>query len=178
MSGQTHLVTSIVLHTNMPGQVDFTQYRRCHFALHLPSNDVWQQLSGRIPVRRNSSSGGSGGIDSSAGGDSADLLGVPDILPPPQLSPSARLEVAVGDAVTIDSSLHTGSMAWSDLCSVLGRVDEVDAEDVAVRIVESVENPFGPTRLYNHGCVIFEVMGNNHLATVTVFSPDHDRHSL
>ncbi|GBG83063.1 hypothetical protein CBR_g36680 [Chara braunii] len=74
-----------------------------------------------------------------------------------RLTEATRSSADGSRRITVDTK-------WEEIQSILG-----DGGRAAIQTRGSIDNPFGPTRVYGYRNVVFEVMKNGHIATVTLF---------
>eukprot|EP00051_Salpingoeca_urceolata_P010587 m.129899 g.129899 ORF g.129899 m.129899 type:complete len:444 (+) comp16770_c0_seq2:119-1450(+) len=170
---QTHVVKKFVFHSNLPGHYDFGCYYRCNYRITLPrvsydSEQAGQQLGGapagvwvesvvsQQPEPTSLSATPSADLQSI----DLDLEGDDDAAAPP----------ATADGVPPGVFVVTPATKWDDVQHHLG---SSCGKPVVFHRAESANtvDPFGATLFFSHNDLIFEVMHNQHIATVTLFQP-------
>lgn len=151
--GYAHTVRKIVLHLNYPDHDDFNDYERCHFYLYGADR--------RARAARDSTGGiwcfpPSVPAAAAKGTLSACTNAIRDAMQPAELAE----EDGSGGAFVI-----TPFTTWDVIRGHLGE----PAEKPVVLARGASTSPFGRTLYYGYPSVIFEVMRNNHLASVTIY---------
>ncbi|CAG7725235.1 unnamed protein product [Allacma fusca] len=179
-----HEAVKFILHTNFPGHYDFNSYHRCPFVLQIgrlsppptspiiptkaPSNGSGGKLNPKSPkVKKNKGSNNNNNNNTSNCTN---------------LEESEKTEKNLSNV----SSVGNGSMVVgsnSENCSVISVYFDSHWEDVnefacenqdklerpVVLTRSSSNNPFGSSLCYGVQDVIFEVMSNDHIASVTLY---------
>ncbi|MDP2436113.1 MAG: hypothetical protein Q8P67_10245 [archaeon] len=150
----THFVKKIVLHSNLPCHFDFNRYRKCNFQI---INLQPVPLSNAPPPPPSSSS--------SSSSDPSVLSSISVPIPADQIQERLRkldeFQLRGWSPINADSHWHDVMLFFP---VVPGRpvVDNRGSND----------NPFGPRRFYGFTDVIFEVIRNDYIASVILFSSD------
>jgi len=144
---KSHTVKKFVFHTNFPGQVDFNVYYKCFFRIQVPiyydDANVESEEEQSQPV--------------------GDLLGYPEFAP---VKKSIKKKKP-----TVDVLVITPDMRWEDIQRELGVNKSLEMGTPLINSRISPINPFESTRLYGYHNLIFDVMHNDHLASVIIFDP-------
>eukprot|EP01137_Pigoraptor_chileana_P016154 Opistho-2@72750 len=143
------LQKKFVLHTNSPGHFDFNRYVKCNFRI----------------LR-----GGEASDEADAAVASEERL--VDVPAPSTSSPSRRPpgdrrrpSAESGGSATLNEFVVDPDTKWDDVLVNFGK--PIGKPVVFKR--GSSSNPFGATFFYGYQQLIFEVMRNNHIASVTIF---------
>lgn len=140
MSGKTHTVSKIVLHSNFPGHPEFNQYIKCNFELNWPT----QGNPTHAEVDTGAGAGASSGAGAGAGSSSHN---------------SGVEERKSGGVAQFDVNTK-----WQDIEARMG------GNGGRPMVHGSLTNPFGPTYLYAYDGMVIEVMKESgHVATITLF---------
>eukprot|EP00052_Salpingoeca_macrocollata_P005392 m.47181 g.47181 ORF g.47181 m.47181 type:complete len:458 (+) comp14839_c0_seq1:94-1467(+) len=156
-----------VVHANVPGHFDFHRYDRCNFLVQLPAH-----TSAVRSLNRHHSSGDEAGIVSAT---------VVNQQPSAVMNPVSQ---ELGGAEAQMSNVDLSDEAVEDLPSVsitpLSRWDAVkdSLQSCGKPVVfnrapsPNTTNPFGPTLFWGLSDLIFEVMANNYIVSITMFLPE------
>ncbi|XP_006530951.1 phagosome assembly factor 1 isoform X2 [Mus musculus] len=139
----THKVKKFVLHTNYPGHYNFNIYHRCEFKIPLA---IKKAIAQRVAI-----------LDSACGWTYRPAQ--------PSLHHLLFPENAGGQ-----TEICTTYSKWDSIQELLGHPVE---KPVVLHRSSSPNNtnPFGSTFCFGLQRMIFEVMQNNHIASVTLYGP-------
>jgi len=185
---RSHEVIKFILHTNFPGNYDFNSYHRCAFCLRIarpipssqapssPNHSELRSANSSAPIPTNSSSAGGGGKNGKSpkmkknkqNQQNSVSLSVSSVGDPPPL-PSTNLEnprQVEKNWISVTYDTH-----WEEVkefaSSFLSSEDRIERPVVLTR--SSSNNPFGSSLCYGVQDMIFEVMSNDHIASVTLY---------
>ncbi|KAF6076717.1 hypothetical protein HJG60_001687 [Phyllostomus discolor] len=147
----THKVKKFVLHTNYPGHYNFNIYHRCEFKIPLAIKKGTLKQSIFPPYSSPSTKGGQVWILPSAG-------------------PGTNHSVFFSENADGQTETCTTYSKWDNIQELLGHPVE---KPVVLHRSSSPNNtnPFGSTFCFGLQRMIFEVMQNNHIASVTLYGP-------
>merc|ERR1712088_85080 len=145
---RTNRVKKFVLHTNFPGHYNFNMYHRCQFELPL-NYDGHHSTGSSLQDLQGPGGNGSGGSGTSGTGGTTISGGT---MTPVSISSFSRWD-------QISEKLKP-----SDKPVVLNRASPTNTT-----------NPFGSTFCYGYQDIIFEVMPNFHIASVTLYCQNAGR---
>jgi len=148
LDARTNRVKKFVLHTNFPGHYNFNMYHRCQFELPL-NYDGHHSTGSSLQDLQGPGGNGSGGSGTSGTGGSTISGGT---MTPVSISSFSRWD-------QISEKLKP-----SDKPVVLNRASSTNTT-----------NPFGSTFCYGYQDIIFEVMPNFHIASVTLYCQNAGR---
>lgn len=166
---RTHTVLKFILHTNFPGNYDFNNYHRCTFSLrlgrpspphlqHPPPIQTDRPASSCPPTGKNGKSPKVKKNKQNAGGNLS-------ALDSPSLSNLENPRVVEKNWISVSYETH-----WEDVndfgSSTFG------SERPVVLTRSSSNNPFGSSLCYGVQDIIFEVMSNDHIASVTLYQSE------
>ncbi|CAJ1421396.1 unnamed protein product [Effrenium voratum] len=179
--GQTHLLQKIVLHTNPPTHERFSRYTRCFFQLQLQedsgesevADDAQGQKQRKLAEAEPTSDEGDGeartagavngpmgllslprdGLHHSQAAAASPRVSVPEDTVPPQ---------APGRRPTVDVRWQ-----WQDIEEALRTAGLAKSKPLVMD--QSRYTSFGSTYFYGFPGVVFEVMQNSYLASLTLF---------
>lgn len=141
--GAQHIVKKIILHGNFPGHFDFGRYNKCNYRIFLPNT---------VPLERPG-----GGAASASGYATLDTI---------QADPTCRL----------DNGFIECDAKWAHVQHVFQKKSGSASQDVPTLDKPVIINrglnrdPFPPTSVYGYDKMIFEVLKNGNLSTVTCFA--------
>eukprot|EP00742_Colponemidia_sp_Colp-10_P002943 GILJ01003140.1.p1 GENE.GILJ01003140.1~~GILJ01003140.1.p1 ORF type:complete len:454 (+),score=54.12 GILJ01003140.1:99-1460(+) len=179
--GEKHTAKKFVLHTNYPGHVRFNQYQKCNFFIHVShiqnttattrsesSSPMLPPSSYSQTHKRNWSNTSNDLLFDMEGEDEEQTDGVDlsyEQAAQPQLSTIELRTDPAGDLdVNAAGPLINSDMTWTQIQQILG-----PASRPLVMSDGGTLQPFGPTYFYAYHDIIFEVMKNDHIASVTFF---------
>lgn len=145
MDAHRHCVKKIVLHTNVPGHFDFARYHKCNFSIRLPLVVVPSADARGVQITR---PGAADSTDYDGTMESVDL--------------DFKFE---GEATEVTADTKWDAVQ-DDTGHCYGKPVVFSRAPAA-----NTTNPFPATLFYGLSCLVFEVMHNNHIASVTLFSP-------
>eukprot|EP00128_Syssomonas_multiformis_P007197 Colp12_sorted_trinity150504_noHs@142 len=137
-----HQVKKIVLHTNFPGLYDFGRYYKCNFSISCSSSE-----SGSTQQQAAT-------MDTMFHQDLIDVHSL-DTANQPCTQGACELNV-------------TPDTKWNDVRHAFG----APLGKPAVYNRGSTADPFGPTKFYGYKGIVYEVMLNGHIASVTLYRVD------
>jgi len=144
VDARTNRVKKFVLHTNFPGHYNFNMYHRCQFELPLDYDGFSSHQHTTTGV---------GGLDLK----SLDLNAVgPSSSGVPSFQPGSMTPVSISSFSRWDQISE--KLKPSEKPVVLNRASSTNTT-----------NPFGSTFCYGYQDIIFEVMPNFHIASVTLY---------
>lgn len=147
---RTQLCKKFILHTNYPGHFNFNMYHRCEFQFQVPMDRLGTdatnatansaKIKGTQHDRNIKAESGGGNTTISGGGGGGSADGI-------NITAYSKWDEI------------SGALAPSERPVVLHRASSTNTA-----------NPFGSTFCYGYQDIIFEVMANNHIASVTLYS--------
>lgn len=150
-----HTAKKIVLHTNQPAHFDFNRYTKCNFRLQL--------------ARSSMHSFAPAAMDRPSARSRVLFHSVVDTQPGPVTLDDQLMNVDLNERPALQSFIGPDSK-WDEvtelLPSSLGKPVKLPRPPLPNTV-----DPFGHTLLYHHAGLIFEVLRNNHIATVTISQP-------
>eukprot|EP00048_Salpingoeca_helianthica_P024134 m.29945 g.29945 ORF g.29945 m.29945 type:complete len:434 (-) comp9206_c0_seq1:77-1378(-) len=145
---QKHSAKKFVLHTNQPAHFDFNRYTRCNFRLQSRSSvPSFAPQSHERPMPR----------------QRVHSL-VVDTQPGPVTLDEQLMSVDLNEPATIGPDAK-----WDEVAQLLQSYSR--GIKLSRPQLPNTVDPFGQTTLHHHGGMIFEVLRNNYIATVTFFQP-------
>lgn len=140
--GTSHKVKKIILHTNLIGTADFQKYNKCNFVLAVDTSPSSSNPPA-VPELSSSKKKKKSGSGSKGGSRLLEAEDVPSI-----------------------SEIRAHSH-WSEIEKRMG-----PAGAPRKQIRPRRQDPFGPSSVYAYNGVLFEVMPNGCLSTVTLFDAE------
>ncbi|XP_004364774.2 hypothetical protein CAOG_01906 [Capsaspora owczarzaki ATCC 30864] len=189
---QTHSVKKFILHCNFPGHFDFNRYSKCNFRLlgsslvarHSrsavgpaskqpasfgeldgePPTEVLVDVSGPVSTssKRNRDADSSRGSAEAGVHENPFNVDLASVLAddPSENDPYETVKAQ-------ECRVIHPNMTWDAVQHLIGR----PRGKPAVYNKEVTLNPFGTVQFHGFNGAIFEIMNNNHIASVTVFRP-------
>eukprot|EP00123_Amoebidium_parasiticum_P000783 comp11683_c0_seq1/m.6221 comp11683_c0_seq1/g.6221 ORF comp11683_c0_seq1/g.6221 comp11683_c0_seq1/m.6221 type:complete len:426 (-) comp11683_c0_seq1:175-1452(-) len=152
-SATTHTVTKFVLHTNFPCHYDFNVYQKCNFRILIRRPD-------KSPTQKDPSPPA---VDDEGTGEH-----VPEYKETTGTEGEKSARASWSDDEAGGVFVVTGDTTWTSIQSTLGPAHGKPV----VYDRGSANNPFGPTHFFGYSDTIYEVMRNDHVASVTLFAAD------
>jgi len=166
LDGETNRTKKVILHTNYPGHYDFNIHFRCNFQMVLEGESCFESTTQAAKTESKSVTV----TPFTKWEEISDLVLEPSFSPgsvdlwytTPVTSPSSPPQ----SKPRADSSPGTSSAVVQHQPVVLNRAGSNNAT-----------NPFGSTFCYGYQDLIFEVMANNYIASLTIFDSSALGHS-
>lgn len=162
---QTNTAKKFILHTNVPGHFDFYRYAKCNFRIQIMGHG----LHATAPLSPSFDRPTVRAFSSSGGGMAASVV---DMQPGPLSFDEQLITVDLTDRPAQPQYVITPDSKWSEIQAFI----PPSSEPVPFNRPPSANtvDPFGITSLHCvNGCMIFEVLPNSFVSTVTIFPGSH-----
>lgn len=158
--GETNRTKKVILHTNYPGHYDFNIYFRCNFQMVLEGEQCFETTT----------QSSSGGMKSVAVTPFTKWEEISDFVLEPSMGPNV-VDLWYTTPITSPSSPPQSRMNIDSSPLSTPSTAVMQHQPVILNRAGSnnATNPFGSTFCFGYQDMIFEVMANNYIASLTLF---------